>query len=448
VKGRRTAIVGGGLLGLTLALRLRRAGCEVTIFEGAPQLGGLASAWNLDGVVWDRHYHVTLRSDLRTRGILRELGLESELVFRDTRAGFYADGRLAPVSNALDYLRLPALSLLDKVRVATTILWASRLTDWRRLEETPIEAWLVRLSGRRAVERLWRPLLRSKLGDTWSESSAAFLWATIQRLFGARRAGVGRDQLGYVPGGYARILERFGRLLEDEGVRIRLGATVERVGTRGGILEVAREGGAPESFESAVLTCTPRRAAALCPELGAEARSRLESVRYQGIVCASLLLDRPLAGYYMAYLTDPALPFTSVIEMSALVDRAQFGGRSLVYLPRYEPSDGAFFDHSDPEVEKLFLEGLERMDMGFRRADLACFRVSRVREVFPLPTLGYSRTLPAMTTEIPGLHIVNSAHIVNGTLNVDETVALAERAAAAMTASHGLHAGLPEGVAA
>jgi pSer/pThr/pTyr-binding forkhead associated (FHA) protein len=51
-----------------------------------------------------------------------------------------------------------------------------------------------------------------------------------------------------------------------------------------------------------------------------------------------------------------------------------------------------------------------------------------VRHVFPISTLGYSDRVPAMTTSLPGVYLVNSAHIVNGTLNVNETVQLAERA--------------------
>jgi hypothetical protein len=57
------------------------------------------------------------------------------------------------------------------------------------------------------------------------------------------------------------------------------------------------------------------------------------------------------------------------------------------------------------------------------------FKVSRVREVFPIPTIDYSTRLPPTTTSVPGLHLVSSAHIVNGTLNVNETVELAERTA-------------------
>ena len=439
VSSRRWAVVGGGLLGLTLAHRLARSGHAVTLYEAAPTLGGLAAPWSLDGVVWDRHYHVILRSDAYTRALFAELGLEEELRWVSTRTGFYGDGRWAPLENAVDYLRLPVLSLVDKVRLAATILAAGRIRDWRRLERTPLEDWLVRTSGRRAFERLWKPLLRAKLGESWRDSSAAFLWATIRRLHGARGGGVGRDQLGWIPGGYARVLDRFERVLRDAGVELRVGEPVRAIEQASGSL-VVRSASGDAHFERAAVTLTPSRAAQVCTSLPAADRERMRAVRYQGIVCASLLLERPLAGYYLTYLTDP-LPFTSVIEMSALVDPEQFGGRSLVYLPRYEASDGEFFELADHEVEKVFLEGLERILPDFRRADVACFRVSRVREVFPVPTLRYSETVPPRTTAVPGLHLVSSAQIVNGTLNVNETLQLAETSADALLGSDGLDPG-------
>src|SRR5215472_1819246 len=73
------AIVGGGFLGMTLARRLAAAGRAVTLFEAQPALGGLASAWQLDDVVWDRHYHVTSPADTYLLALLRELDLEHEM---------------------------------------------------------------------------------------------------------------------------------------------------------------------------------------------------------------------------------------------------------------------------------------------------------------------------------------------------------------------------------
>ena len=72
-------MVGGGFLGTTLALRLAQQGKDVTLYEAASSLGGVASAWQLGDIVWDRHYHVTLFSDTHLRSLLRELGLEAEM---------------------------------------------------------------------------------------------------------------------------------------------------------------------------------------------------------------------------------------------------------------------------------------------------------------------------------------------------------------------------------
>jgi protoporphyrinogen oxidase len=178
-----------------------------------------------------------------------------------------------------------------------------------------------------------------------------------------------------------------------------------------------------------VLTVTPGTVARLCPELSDTERDQFQSIPYQGVVCASLLLDAPLADYYLTYLMDEGLPFTAVVEMSAFVDRDQLKGRSLVYLPRYAPPSDPFFEMSDEDIRKRFLDALQRLYPHFSERSVRAFRVSRVREVFPLPRLGYSSRLPPTTPgSAPGVVAISSAHIVNGTLNVNDTVRIAERA--------------------
>jgi protoporphyrinogen oxidase len=116
-------------------------------------------------------------------------------------------------------MRFPPLGWWDKLRLGATIIRASRIRDWRRLEEIPAVDWLARWSGRRTLERLWVPLLRAKLGENYRLASAAFIWAIITRMYAARRTGLKKEMFGYVEGGYARILERFTGVLAAEGVR-------------------------------------------------------------------------------------------------------------------------------------------------------------------------------------------------------------------------------------
>ncbi len=473
---KRVAIVGSGFLGMTLALRLAKAGHNVTIFESGKEIGGLAAAWQIGDVIWDKHYHVTLASDKFTRKLVEELGLGVEYRWVETKTGFYTDGELFSMSDTREFLQFPPLGLISKIRLGATIFFASRIKDWKRLETISVEAWLTKLSGKKTFEKIWKPLLKAKLGEAYRKTSAAFIWSTIQRMYAARNSGLKKEMFGYVRGGYARVLERFGEVLAENGVDIRLNIRVESIKklengeisvsvpitrrrgdtksfampqtTKYGIVQTAtavapgfsgmflsepqfespkyQGNGVDDTFDDVIITCPSNAAAKIVDQLTTDEKQALEKIQYQGIICGSVLIRSSLSNYYITNITDE-MPFTGVIEMSALVDKKEFGRNALIYLPKYVAPDDALFERSDAEIQELFLNGLEQMYSHFSRKDVLAFKVSRVRQVFPLPVLNYSRDLPATKTSINGVHIVNSSHIVNGTLNVNETVALAER---------------------
>jgi protoporphyrinogen oxidase len=430
----KIAIIGSGFLGLTLALRLVESGNQVTVFESANEIGGLASVWQIGDVVWDKHYHVTLLSDSFTRKIVGELGLGDEFNWVETKTGFYTDGKLVSMSNTLEFLKFPPLDLISKFRLGGTIFYASRVKDWQALEKISVEKWLTRLSGKRTFEKMWKPLLRAKLGESYKETSAAFIWATIQRMYAARNSGLKREMFGYVRGGYATVLKRFAEHLREKGVEIRLDSRVFNAKAQSGkdakiILEYETQNSrqtTQDSFDKVILTCPSNIAAKICPQLTESERIKLSNIKYQGIVCASLLTRKSLSPYYVTNITDET-PFTGIIEMSALVEKSEFGGNALIYLPKYVDSTDELFEKTDAEIKEKFLFALEKMYAHFRREDVVEFKISRVRQVFPIPTLNYSTELPSVKTSIDGVYIVNSAQITNGTLNVNETIQLAER---------------------
>lgn len=416
------------MLGLTIARRLAQAGHHVTILEAAPKLGGLASAWQVGDVTWDRFYHVIMLSDQRLRRLLDELGLDAEIDWKVTRAGFFTGKGLYQLNNALDYLRFPALNLLDKFRLGVTILYMARIENGRRLEAIPLEDWLTRLSGRRVFENIWRPLLAAKLGENYKKASASFIWSYARRFYAARQGGMKTEMFGYVPGGYARILDQFAVLLANEGARILTGWPVERiVRTADGAFELSR-GDEKLAFERVVVTTASPLAAKICEGLTEDERRRLREVTYNGVICASVVLTRPLGGYYLTYITDRDIPFTAVIEMSSLVNpEKHLGSKTLAYLPRYVTGDDEFWSLSDAEIGQRFLAGLRRIYPDVSDEQILALRIARARHVYAVSTLNYSDRLPPTVTSVPGLTLVNSAHIVNASLAVNETVTLAEQ---------------------
>jgi protoporphyrinogen oxidase len=419
-------IVGGGLLGMTLAWELGKRGHQVSIFEAGPEPGGLASAWEIGDLIWDKHYHVTLASDSAIRTLLAELNLDAQMCWKQTRTGFYCNERLHSFSGLGDYLRFPLLNPVEKLRFGFAIRNAAGLENPESIEHLTVEQWLTALSGRSVFAKIWRPLLRAKLGEDYQSTSATFMWATIRRMFAARRSGLRQEQFGYLPGGYSRMLAVFSGALRETGIGLAVNAPAREVSAvdEGGV-EVRFEDGTQRRFDRVIVTAPAPLAAALCPRLTAIEAEALRNVQYLGIVCVSLLLRRRLSDFYITNIADESIALTGIIEMSALVDRRQFGGRSLVYLPRYLRPDDPLFRLSDSETEARFIGAVQRVHPSLERTDILACRISRARHVFPRPTAGPALTLP-LDTSIAGVHILNSAHIRNGTLNVNETVQLAQ----------------------
>ncbi len=417
------------MLGMTLAWRLARKGQRVSLLEAAREFGGLASAWRLGDVTWDRFYHVVLMSDTDLRDLLGEIDLESQMKWVETRTGFYSDGKLHSLSNSVEFLRFPPLNLWQKFRLGGTIFYGSKVTNWRKLEKIPVERWLRKLSGNKTFEKIWLPLLRAKLGETYRETSAAFIWSYIARMYKARRTGMKREMFGYVPGGYASVLERFCNRLEDADVELCPDHAVQeiRFDPARKQLRVQFAGERERWFDRLILTMPSSMISRVCPDLTEQEHARFQNVRYMGVVCASLLLRKPLAGYYVTNITDSDIPLTGVIEMTAIVNPSELGGHSLVYLPKYVAStDDAAFAESDSSIRERLLSTLEKMYPDFRRADVVEFKVARARSVMALPTLNYSENLPPVRTSIPGLFAINSAQIVKGNLNVNETIQIGD----------------------
>lgn len=433
MKSTSIGVIGGGMLGLTLAYRLSQQGYKVTVLESAPKFGGLTSTWKVGSLEWERYYHVTMLSDVNLRELLTELELEKDINWQVTKTHFYTGNAMYPLNNVVDYLRLPILGLIDKLRLGLNILYGSIIENGLPLQKISAEQWLTKISGRNTYKKLWRPLLRAKLGSNTSKASAAFIWSVIRRFYAARRGGMKTEMFGYVPGGYGVVLNSLVKKLEENNVETITSAKVSSIlKDETGSLQVNCEVQAYQ-FDRVVNTCPGALVVKMCEGLGDQEKSLHAGLLYQGIVCASVVLKRPLAGAYLTYITDEKIPFTAVIEMTSLVDPESLGGQHLVYLPKYVPSDDRIFNLSDSEIEEQFITALLHMYPDLNQDDISAFRLSRTRHVVAVSTLNYSENLPPIITSVSGLYVLNSAQIANASLSVEETVSLANRGAELIT---------------
>ncbi len=418
----KIAVIGGGMMGLTLAYRLSQQKRQVTLFEGSQQLGGLTTHHDYGLFTWDRFYHVILPSDRYTIDLLREIGLGDRLQWHKTLTGFYVDRQYHSISNTVEFLRFPPLNLVDKIRLAFTLIYGSRVNNWQRLERIRVKDWLIRLSGRSTYQKFWKPLLAAKLGENYQRVSAVFIWAYIKRLFSARDSSLQKEQLGYVEGGYKTVFDRLASSIESNHGKIRTGVAISQIkpDDKAGIW--IDQNGRLEHFDKVIFTGPVNILERIADKDLVDIERSRDLVEYLGVICMVLITRTPLVPYYVVNIADPQVPFTGVIGMSNLVSLAETAGLHMTYLPKYILSDDPLLQQSDADIERLFFAGLDAMFPTLDRDDIVSVHINRATKVQPLQVLNYSQLVPKTTPSNHDFFILNTSQLVDNNPNNNAVV--------------------------
>jgi protoporphyrinogen oxidase len=423
----KVGVIGGGLTGLALALRLSRQGHSVTVFERERQLGGLATYHNYGPFYWDRFYHVILPTDGFLIRFLQDIGLADSLRWQRTLTGFYVDQRFHSMSSALEFLRFPPVSLIGKIRMALTILYCSRINNWRKLERIGVATWLRRLGGRATYEKIWKPLLLAKLGENYQRVSAVFIWSYIKRMFSAREGSASKEQLGHVAGGYKTVFDRLEQSIRIAGGVLRTEVTVSLISPSvGGGLTINCEN-QTEHFDKVIFTSPVNVLRQVADASLVKLDDRGNEVEYLGVICMVLVTRKPLVPYYVVNIADQRIPFTGIIGMSNLVNTEETAGLHVTFLPKYVDSTNPLLRAPEAELKAKFFEGLRLMFPNLDELGIESVHINRAVKVQPLQVLNYSKLVPQVASEHPDFFVLNTSQFTHMTLNNNEVIGAVER---------------------
>lgn len=416
-------IVGGGLMGLSLAYFLSQQGERVTVLEQSAELGGLNGEIAFDdGLSLARYQHAILPQDTVMRQLCAELGLADDLVFYDIRTGFIHNNLLHPLTSSADFIKFAPLSLPSRIRLGLALLQARREHNWQTLDTITVKTWLLRIGGRETFERIWRPLLEAKFDSLYDQVPATFIWAWMNRMMAIRR-GLGlKGKVGYLKRGHYALIRAMAEAVQSRGGNIQTLARVREIEVHSNLVGRVRTHSATFQFDTVIAAIPTPVFSLLIPGAHDSYLQQLAGDRYLGLICPVLILDRPLTGYWTLNITDPNSPFSSIIE----TPHPEWEGRHIVYLPRYTASDNDWMGVSDDDILSAWLEHLQRIFPHFDTRQIQHQAVSRSRYVEPIYGVNAGRAGRQAETPYQGLYLANTT-LVYPELPTSEAVVIFAR---------------------
>jgi protoporphyrinogen oxidase len=454
----RLGIVGGGALGLTVALRRVMAGDEVVVLEKGSEPGGLAVSFPLsdepNAPYLEKFYHHIFQTDKDIIRVIGEMGLADDLIW-DTpptstlrggkiyRMDSFLDDRqdqpigklLRPVrgsaiDTALAILRFKPLPFLARLRFGMVGAYLKFENNYGRLSKITAAQWVQKWAGKSAYENVFKPLLSAKFGSKFDQIAMPWLWSRFHE----------RTQfLGYVKGGFHKLYIRMYEKVKEVGGQVWLNCEVTGVRSGTGEQEgkvIVTVNGREEIFDKVVVTAPTRvfvqMAKESLPGSYIEKYAGANSVEHYGAHCVVLSLKQPFFPQdhtYWLNVNDPGYPFLAVVEHTNFMPASDYDGKNLVYLGNYLPMNHELFNASDDEVLAKFLPALKRINPNFQEDWVEKAWVWKIGYAQPIVTLDYPTKLPPHETPLPNVYLANMAHVYPQDRGQNYSIRLGEKIA-------------------
>ncbi|WP_406385357.1 hydroxysqualene dehydroxylase HpnE [Streptomyces sp. NBC_01618] len=410
-------VIGGGIAGITAALRLADARLDVTLLEGRPRLGGLVFSFRRGDLTVDNGQHVYLRCCTAYRWFLdrvdgaRLAPLQNRLDVPVLDVGRPAGPRLGrlrrnalpvPFHLAAGLVGYPHLSLAERASVGRAALALGRLDpDDPELDAVDFGSWLTRHGqSPRTIEALWDLVGVATLNATAPNSSLALAAKVFKTGLlsepGAADIGWASVPLGEIHDTLAR------KALDSAGVRTELRTRASSVTRTEDGRWAVEAGGERIEADTVVLAVPQRETHDLLPTGALDAPERLLDIGTSPILNVHVVYDRKvLRRPFFAALGSPVQWVFDRTDASGLTGPGQ-------YVAVSQSAADEEIDLPVAELRRRYLPELERLLPAARGAGIRDFFVTRERTATFAPAPGVGRLRPGAGTRVPGLSLAGA----------------------------------------
>jgi protoporphyrinogen oxidase len=405
-------IVGAGFTGLTSGYVLSKQGKKVLVVEADEAPGGLAGTFKFsDGVKVEKFYHHWFNNDIYVPDLVKELGLDGDIILLPTRTGMYFNGRIWKLSTPLDLLRFKALSFINRIRLGLLVFQVRRIKDWKTIEHLSIREWLESLCGKSVYKVVWEPLVTAKFSVFAEEVNAVWMWKKLV-LRGSTRNDKGGEELAYFKGGFGRLAEELVAAIKKNGGDINLECRVTGVqATHNKIDALVTDQGILHGDKFLFTPAFPIIAEILKSAADPQWIATLKRVKYLGNMCLVLRLKQSLSETYWLNVNDPGFPFVGVIEHTNFDSPENYKGTHIAYLSRYLAVEDIVWSYTDEEYFNLAMQYLKQMFPNMETSWVLDYKVWRSEYAQPVTERNYSSYVPKCDTPFENILISTMAQI-------------------------------------
>jgi len=399
-------IIGSGLAGLSAGYKLCKSH-QITIYEKDAEIGGMAASYcqNYNGKEYfiEKYYHHIFRSDSELLALIRELGLDKQMLWLKGTNAYFIDGKNYPMNTPVQILRFSPLSFTDLVKLGLLVLRIRTINDTSSYDRINARDWIIATAGRSVYENFFAPLMKSKFGDNAENVSAAWLIGRVKIRSDRGKEG---EKLGYLGGGFNSLIEALSKEITENKGKIFKNKEVTEIlindnRVRGVIID-----GEVVPCDAVISTVEPRVLDTLTKGRLESLHETLNNIRYQGTACALIGLDKRImvdGNYWLNIKAD--VSFGAVIEHTNFMPLEDYG-EHLIYLTAYFQDEKEFlWIKTEEEVLDSYLEGLKKMFPAFSRADVHWAKLFRRIDTAPVYEQGYLKKILPFAAGPSGLYL-------------------------------------------
>lgn len=406
---KRVVVVGGGLAGLAASYDLIRNGFQVTLLESAPEYGGLASSFKLEGQPIERFYHFICGTDDHLMKLVDELGIGPKLNWEPSHTSFFYRGKLLPFGSPLDLLRFTPVPWMQRIRFGLHVTHSRYRSEWRRLDQMPAKAWLIECLGQEAYDVIWDPLLKVKFGDYHEKISSAWIWHRIWRVAASRRTLLEREQFGCLEHGTATVVDALVNWLRAHpDADLRTEARVKPLVLKDGRVAEVSFGDTTIPCDAVVSTVALPALDRLVPDRQDEYFKKARQVEYIGVVCMLLSLKQPFGKSFWTNINDPRISFNGVIEQTFLNKNLKRAGLNVLYVPFYLPTSEPRYSAKNEDLFEEYCAMLKLVNPKFSKDWVKEYHVFRTPYAQPIFHTNFIDLMPGHRTPVGGLYVTDS----------------------------------------